>query len=103
MNHGGIGNAPDAGLRALWGSVLYQAVMDWIGVSDLESKTEKTVAMKSAGAWFYSDLFEPSSFLWVCSWLQIDPVVIRAQLNSRHLLLESVVRQCRMFEKKGRV
>lgn len=100
MSGSGVGSDSDSSIRALWASVMYQAVMDWIGTGDFESQTERRQAGEAAEEWFSSDVFETGSFMWICSYLRIHPAVIRRQLRSRPLLRELVASQGRRWSQK---
>lgn len=100
MSGMGIGGNPESGVRALWASVLYQAIMDWIGSSELEDRNAKKRAAEDAQAWFFSDCFEPGSFRWICSVLNIHHSVILEKLNSRPLLRELVAKQSPRWRQK---
>ncbi len=100
MSGYGIGNEGDGDIKALWASVMYRAIMDWIGCSDEESRRLREEYAEDAGAWFSSDEFEPGSFLWICQVLGIHHSVVRKQLRSRPELREIISRQGHRLDRK---
>ena len=55
----------DEGYKKLWAAVLEQAVED-------ARKHTGSVAMEQAHMWFRSDNVEVGSFLWICSFLDLE-------------------------------
>jgi hypothetical protein len=67
--------------RALWASVILQAVDDCLGFGVVEKQYRRTQIQRSARLWFLSDCIEPGSFVWICQTIDLEPSWIRRKMR----------------------
>ena len=60
--------------KQLWFAVLKQAIKD--------AQEHYSMYGENAQSWFNSNNQETTSFLWICSMLDIDPALIRMRLTT---------------------
>jgi hypothetical protein len=70
-----------AGLKALWIKVIIRAMFDWASYKDSVIPARKKFA-ETAYTWLFNDNKEPFSFIYICSFLDIEPEKFRKKTLS---------------------
>ncbi len=72
--------------RELLKSVLNLAIADLTGATISDVKQAEAVRIRAeVRDWFASSINEPSSFMWLCNLLQLNPDAVQRQLQNRRV------------------